>query len=126
MKYLPILLAIVVGFTVVPAATFAKDKHKDDDWRDSSKDLKNDLNALQNHYDQVKDRIKNLGNGDRSLWAGLRDIRSNIDGIYDDANRGRYDGLRNRIQRANDDLRRLQDQMEYNNKRRGGGYYRPY
>ena len=121
---LPLLfLAIIIGCTTIPVPTFAKDRH--DDYRDSSKDLKNDLNALQSHYDQVKDRVKNLGGGDRRLWGGLRDIKSNIDGIYDDANRGRYDGLRNRIQRAHDDLRRLQDQMEYNNKRHGG-YYRPY
>ncbi len=124
MKQLPlILLALVMGFTAVPVATtYGRDR---DDRRDSSKDLKNDLNALQSHYDQVKDRVKNLGNGDRRLWSSLQDIRSDIDRINDDANRGRYDGLRGRIQRANDDLSRLQDQMEHNNKRRGG-YYRPY
>jgi len=121
MKHLPLLLALVIGCTAVPVATFAKDKH--DDWHDSSKNLKNDLNALQNHYDQVKDRVKNLGNSDHRLWSNLHDIKSNIDGIYDDANRGRYDGLHSRIQQANDDLRRLQDQLEYNNKRHGG-YYR--
>lgn len=118
-----VLLAIVIGFAAVPATTSARDRH--DDYRDYSKDLKNDLNALQNHYDQVKDRVKNLGGGDRRLWGSLRDIKSNIDGIYDDANRGRYDGLRYRIQRSHEDLRRLQDQMESNNKRHGG-YYRPY
>lgn len=124
MKQIPLLLlALLMGFTAVPVTTFARDRH--DESRDSSKDLKNDLNALQNHYDQVKDRVKNLGNGDRRLWSSLHDIRSNIDGIYDDANRGRYDGLRSRIRQANDDLNRLQGQMEYNNKRRGG-YYRPY
>lgn len=127
MKHLPLLLAVVIGCTAIPVATYAKDKRDRDDWKDSSKSLKNDLNALDNHYDQVKDRVKNMGNGDRRLWEGLRGIRSNIDRIKDQASSGRYDGrdLRDRIQQAHNDLRSLQDQMEYNNGKRRGGY-RPY
>ena len=126
MKHLLLLLTVVVGFTAVPVTSFAKDKKKND-WKDSSKSLKDDLNALDNHYNQVKDRVKNLGNGDRRLWENLRGIRSNIDRIYDQANSDRYDSreLHYRIDQAHNDLRSLQDQMEYNNKRRGG-YYRPY
>lgn len=131
MKHLLLLLTLVIGLTAIPATSFAKDKHKDkDDWKDSSKHLKNELNALENHYNQVKDRIKYLGNGDRRLWEGLRGIRSNIDRIYDQASSGRYDGrdLSYRIDQAHNDLRSLQERMEYNNSRRanGGGYYRPY
>lgn len=126
MKHLLLLLTVVVGFTAVPVASFAKDKKKDD-WKDSSKNLKDDLNALDNHYNQVKDRVKNLGNGDRRLWENLRGIRSSIDRIYEQASSGRSDSreLHYRIDQAHNDLRSLQDQMEYNNKRRGG-YYRPY
>jgi len=121
MKYLPFLFAVVIGCTAVPVSSFAKDRH--DDWHDSSKDVKGDVKALEDHYDQVKARVKDQGNGDRRLWAGLHDIKSNIDGIVDDQKSHHYDGLHGRIQQANDDLRRLQDQMDYNNKRRGG-YYR--
>jgi hypothetical protein len=126
MKHLLLLLTVAIGFSAVPVTSFAKDKKKDD-WKDSSKNLKDDLNALDNHYSQVKDRVKNMGNGDRRLWEGLRGIRSNIDRIYDQANSGRYDSreLHYRIDQAHNDLRSLQSQMEYNNKRRGG-YYRPY
>jgi len=135
MKHLLLLLTLIVGLTAVPATSFAKDKdkHKDkdkDEWKDSSKHLKDDLNALEKHYDQVKDRIKYLGNGDRRLWEGLRGIRSNIDRIHDQAYSGYSDGrdLRYRIDQAHGDLRSLQERMEYNNSRRAnsGGYYRPY
>jgi uncharacterized coiled-coil DUF342 family protein len=133
MKHLLLLLTLIVGLTAVPATSFAKDKHKDkdkDEWKDSSKHLKNDLNALENHYDQVKDRIKYLGNGDRRLWEGLREIRSSIDRIRDQAYNGHSDGrdLSYRIDQAHNDLRSLQERMEYNNSRRGngGGYYRRY
>jgi hypothetical protein len=128
MKQLLLLLTLAVGITAVPVTSFAKDKKDHDDWKDSSKSLKNDINALENHYSQVKDRVKDQGHGDRRLWDGLRDIRSNIDRIRDQADHGHYDGrdLHYRIDRAHGDLRSLQEQMEYNNKRRGGGYYRPY
>ena len=122
MKHLLLFLAIIVGFTALSTPTYAKDKWKDD----SSKGLKNDLDQLNSHYDLVKDRVKNLGNGDRRLWDGLHDIRRNIDNINGQASSGRYDGrdLHDQIRHANDDLDRLQGQMEANNKHRGG--YRPY
>ena len=128
MKHLLAVLTLVIGLTSLPATTFAKDKHHDDDRKDSYKDLRNDLNALHNHYDQVKDRVKNMGNGDRRLWEGLRDIRGNIDRIDSQVRDDRFDGrqVSYQIRQANDDLTRLQAQMEYSNKRRGGGYYRPY
>jgi hypothetical protein len=122
MKHLPLLLALIIGCTAVPASTFAKDKR--DDWGDYSKHVKGDVKALEDHYEQVKARVKDQGHGDRRLWDGLHDIKSNIDGIVDDQKSGHYDGLRGRIEQANDDLRRLQDQMEYNNNRRGGFYRR--
>jgi hypothetical protein len=126
MKHLLLLITLIIGLNAIPATTFAKDKHKDDDWKDSSKRLKYDLSALENHYNQVKDRVKYLGNGDRRLWEGLHDIRSNIDHIYDQASGDRYDGrdLHYRIDQAHNDLRSLQERMEYNNSRRSG--YRPY
>ncbi|EDY21830.1 hypothetical protein CfE428DRAFT_1076 [Chthoniobacter flavus Ellin428] len=121
MKYLPLLFAVVIGCTAVPVTTFAKDRR--DDWGDYSKHVKEDVKALEDHYDQVKARVKDQAQGDRRLWSGLHDIKSNIDGIVDDQKSGRYEGLRSRVQQANDDLSRLQAQMEHNNNRRGG-YYR--
>ncbi|MDR3403445.1 MAG: hypothetical protein P4L99_13185 [Chthoniobacter sp.] len=121
MKHVLLFLAIIVSFSALSTPTYAKDK-----WKDDSKGLSNDLDALNHHYDMVKDRVKNLGNGDRRLWDGLHDIRRNIDSINGQASSGRYDGrdLRDQIRHANDDLDRLQAQMESNNKHRGG--YRPY
>ena len=126
MKRLLLLLTIVVGLTSLPAITFAKDKHRDDDWTDSSRDLRNDLSALQRHYDQVKDRVKNSTGADRRIWGNLQDIRRNIDSISSQVSYGRYDGrdVRYQIRRTDDDLNRLQAQLEYNTKHRGG-YYRP-
>ncbi|MEP6670403.1 MAG: hypothetical protein ABJF10_14680 [Chthoniobacter sp.] len=125
MKHLLLCLAIIVGLTSLPTTTFAKDKRRDDDWKDSSKDLRNDLKSLQKHYDMVKDRVKNSGGTDRRIWGNLQDIRRNIDSLNDQVSNGRYDGrdVRNQIRRADDDLNRLQAQLEYNSKRKGG-YYR--
>jgi hypothetical protein len=119
MKHLPLLLALVIGFTAVPVTTFAKNH---DDWHESSKKLKDDVKALESHYDQVADRVKYHGNGDRRLWSGLMDIRANVDRIHDDVKRDRYDSreMRYRIDQAHNDLLRLQDQLLHGGKRHGG------
>ena len=128
MKHLLLLLAVVFGVASLPTTVFAKDKKKDydDDSRRGDKEVRNNLNALQNHYDQVKDRVKNMG-GDRRQWEPLRQIRADIDRLNAQVDSGNFDSrdIRGRIQRANDDLRRVQDDLE-GNASRHGGRYRPY
>jgi hypothetical protein len=128
-----LLLSLAFGLINVPVATLAKDKDKRDyyypggEWK-QYRDVRDDLKALDKHYDQVKDRVKYLSGGDRRLWDGLHDIRDNIDRIryqLDDRHSDDRD-IRSQIGRAHDDLSHLQAQMEYQNKRRGGYYSRPY
>jgi len=123
MKHLLLLIAFVVGIFSLPETTFAKDR----DRKDYSKDLRNDFDRLQTHYSLVKDRVKNTIGADRRLWGNLQDIRRNIDSIGYQLSGDRYDGreLRDQIRRSNDDLDRVQAQLEYNSKRKGG-YYKPY
>jgi hypothetical protein len=128
MKHFLFLVALIFGLVTIPISSFAKDKHEDD-WHKEDKRVRNDYKALETHYGQVEERIRVLGGGDRRLWAGLQQIRSNIDRIRYDIGGDRYDtrDARYRIQQSDDDLGRLQAQMEYNNKQpRRGGYYRPY
>lgn len=125
MKHLPLVLALAIGLTAIPAATFAKSKG--DDWHESSKKLKDDVKALQSHYEQVAARVQYKGNGDRRLWSDLGDIKANVDRIHDDVKHDRYDSreMRYRIEQAHNDLERLQDRL-YHGDKHHGGYYRPY
>jgi septal ring factor EnvC (AmiA/AmiB activator) len=125
MKHLLLLLAFVIGFASFPAATLAKDKG--DDWHKAQKEVRNELNALQKSYDIYKDRVKYMG-GDRRQWQALHDVRADIDDISAQVDSGNFDprDMRNRIQRANDNLRAIQAQLDNkNNRPRGGGFYQP-
>jgi hypothetical protein len=122
MKYLFALLALAFAITAVPTPAVAKDKDRDK----SYKDIKNDYNLLEGHYNIVKDRVKNM-NGDRRNWQDLHDIRANIDRIGDMiSNGGDYREIRGRIQQSQNDLNRVQADLDYKNSRGGGsrgGFY---
>jgi hypothetical protein len=127
MKHLLLFLALISSFSLLPTMAVAKDKrHDDDDWHKVAKDLRTDMNLLQAHWDQVKDRVKHMG-GDRRQWDGLQAVRANIDDLNAQLDSGRFDirDVRARIQQGHDDLLRVQDQLEDKNKHRGGGFYRP-
>jgi hypothetical protein len=138
MKHLLLLLAVVFGLTSLPVTTFAKDKkYYDDDWKKASKDLRNDMKVLENHYVQVEGRVKYLGGG-RRQWDELRGIRSNIDNLNYQLDKGRLDyrDFRYRVQQGHDDLAAVESQLHLNDRstgkyegkyddKRRGGYYRP-
>ena len=65
--------------------------------------------------------------GDKRQWEAMHHIREDIDQISRDLDYGRFDPreIRARIQRADYDLQRVQSELDYKNKRRGG-YYRSY
>lgn len=127
MKHLLLFIALAFSLTSLPTTTFAKDKRDYyDDWKKSAKDLRNEADFLQKHYNLVKDRLKNM-NGTRRQWDGLRDVRSSIDSIYGQLDSGRFDprDVHNQIQSSHDSLNRIQADVDYTSKRHGG-YYRPY
>jgi hypothetical protein len=70
------------------------------------------------------DRVKLAG--DRRLWQQMQDIRVDIDRISGDVDSGNFDvrDIRNRMQRSDTDLLRVQAQLDYKSKG-GGGFYRP-
>jgi septal ring factor EnvC (AmiA/AmiB activator) len=129
MKQLPLLLCLVLGILMgLPCHLPAKDS---DDWSKVQKDMRNRVKQVQKNWDLHRDRVKYL-NGDRRQWQQMQAIRSDIDDISARVESGRFDprDIRNRIDRANADLDRVQAQLDYKRNAPSGppqgGFYRPY
>jgi hypothetical protein len=129
MKKLPLLLSLLLGILMgFPWTGLAKDS---DDWRSVQKDLRNRVKHAQHNWDIHRDRVQYMG-GDRRQWDHMQAIRRDIDDISARVESGRFDprDIRNRIDRANADLDRVQAQLDYKRNAPSGppqgGFYRPY